>query len=163
MKLSYLCLSVLFVFTGYVYGETKMINGQGLKIDSNYQPHKNPNSLFVQGELSTFVSCGSQYATWRQFPGAVQYKVIDLESNKVYASIGMMLSISESDNEIFDRYAKEPCNQIVSKDFSVNLNEVYFQGAPNNEIVNFELQAEYMGHKSNVLKLVNTPFQMKSF
>lgn len=114
-----------------------MSHGESLKIISNYQPHKSQNSLFVRGELSTFVNCGSQYATWRQFPRVIRYKVIDLESNIVYTSIDMVLSISESGNEIFEHYGKEPCNQIVSKDFSVYLNEIYFQNAPKNEIVNF--------------------------
>lgn len=163
MKISHLCFGVLIVFASFVQGETKMSNGQWLKINSNYQPHKNQNSLIVQGELSIFVNCGSQYSIWRQFPEAIQYKIIDLESNRVYTSIDMMLSISESGNEIFERYRKEPCNQIVSKDFSVYLNEIYFQDAPKNGIVNFELQAEYAGHKSNVLKFLNTPFQIKSF
>ena len=163
MKIFYFFISLILVLAGFLYGEDKMNNSQGLKIISDYQLNKTQNSLLVHGELSTFVNCGSQYATWRQFPRAIQYKVIDLESNKVYTSIDMMLSISENGNEIFDRYGKEPCNQIVSKKFSVNLNEIYFQDSSKSEIVNFELQAEYVGHKSNILKFVNTPFQIKSF
>ena len=161
MKIYHLSIIILLVLANYVYGGAKMTGDQGFEINSNYKLHK--NSLLVQGELSTFVNCGSQYATWRQFPGAIQYKVIDLESNKVYTSINMMLSISEDGNEIFEHYSKEPCSKIVSKDFSIDLSDIYFQDAPKIKIVNFEFQAEYLGHKSNVLKFVNIPLQMNSF
>ncbi len=163
MKTILLSLVTLLVLANFVCGKTKMNDEQGLKIISNNQPNENHNSLFVQGELSTFVNSGSQYATWGQFPRAIQYKIIDLDTDEVYTSIDMMLSISESGNENFERYGKEPCNQVVSKEFSVSLHEIYFQNAPKNAICNFELQAEYAGHKSNILKFIKTPFQMKSF
>ncbi len=163
MTIISLSLIAFLFFINPVYGKNKMNDEQGLKIISNNQPNEKYNSFFVDVELSTFVNCGSQYATWRQFPMAIQYKIIDLDTNKVYTSIDMMLSISESGNEIFERYRKEPCNQVVSKKFSVSLDEIYFQNRPKNAILNFELQAEYAGYKSNKLKFLKAPFNIKSF
>lgn len=140
-----------------------MKEDQGLKITFDQASYNETKSIEVQGILSTFVNCGSQYATWRQFPGAINYTLKNLDTGDIYNSVDMMLSISESGNDIYDRYSKEPCNTIVSKDFSVVLNHIFFQKMSKTKVFNFELQAEYAGHKSNILIFKKIPLHIKGY
>jgi len=67
---------------------------QGLVIsfDGNVQRTR----IEIHGTYSTFVNCGSQYATWHQFPSAICYAIRDLDSGEIYLSINNELSISPS-------------------------------------------------------------------
>lgn len=138
-------------------------SGEGLTITIDQISSGEPKNIIIRGVLSTFVNCGSQYATWRQFPRAIRYTVKNLANADIYNSINMELSISESGNDIFDFYSKEPCDTVVSKDFSVSLNNIYFEKAPKAEIYKFELQAEYAGHRSNTVTLKDIPISLKTF
>lgn len=163
MRTIFYACACFLALSGFGLGANEMNNDQGLKIVFDQELYNETKNFRVQGVLSTFVNCGSQYATWRQFPQAIQYKLINLVSGDIYISIDGTLSISESGNKIYDYYSKQPCNQVVSQDFFVDLNQIYFQNAPKSEILNFELQAEYVGHKSNILKFTKKPFHITSF
>lgn len=140
-----------------------METDEGLKINFDQVSSGESQNIIVRGVLSTFVACGSQYAIWRQFPQAIRYTIKNLDNDDIYKSIDMQLSISESGNDIFDFYRKEPCDIVVSKDFSVSLNDIFFEEVPNAKVFNFEFQAEYAGHKSNILIFENMPFGLKGF
>jgi hypothetical protein len=159
--LLYFCL--FLAVDGAWVGANEMSKKQELKITFDQDFYKETKNFRIFGTLSTFVNCGSQYATWRQFPQAMQYRLVNLDSGETHTSVNMMLSISESGNEIFDHYGKQPCDQVVSKDFSISLNEVYFNESSKSAISNFELQAEYAGHTSNTLTFTKTPLSIKTF
>lgn len=148
-------LILLLTLNGLNAGAKEVIKDQGFNIEFDQALYNETKVINLQGSLSTFVNCGSQYATWRQFPRAVNYTIKNLDTNEIYNSIDMQLSISEEGNYIFDKYAKEPCDTVVSKDFFASLDDIYFEKAPKANILNFELQTEYAGHKSNVLIFKN--------
>jgi hypothetical protein len=140
-----------------------MDSTEGLDLSLDQKSYDETGDIKIDGRLSTFVNCGSQYAMWRQFPRAIKYTLKDLDSGATYNSIDMTLSISEHGTDIYEKYRQQPCDQVVSKSFTVNLNEVFFKESPNQPIKNFELQAEYAGHISDTLKITNTSFQLKVF
>ncbi len=140
-----------------------MSDNQGFSISYDHGSYEENKVIVVQGTLSTLVKCGSQYAVWHQFPQAVRYTLKDLDSASIYHSVDMALSISENGDEVYAHYAKEPCGKVVSQDFSIVLNDIYFQQPPKEEISHFQLYAEYWGFTSNSLTFAKTPLQIKGF
>lgn len=72
----------------------------------------------LSGRLQTYVRAGSQYATWRQFPGSVRYE-LEKPSGDKEMTIDMSMSISD-DQETYEHYGREPADQIVGKSYSLN-------------------------------------------
>ena len=121
------------------------------------------SEIIISGSYTTFVNCGSQYAIWHQFPGAIHYTIKDLESGEVYASINNELSISPSGSQIYDEYAKKECGKVVTEKFSIVLNDVYFLNPPATSIKNFELSCRYYNDPSNTIKISNKSIYLKQF
>ncbi len=141
----------------------KMSDTKGLKIRLNEDQALDKNKVQIDGHFSTFVTCGSQYATWHQFPETINYTIKDLKTGETYQSIDNTLSISWDGNEVYEEYSNKPCDQIISEDFSVYIEDVYFIEAPENLIENFELTAEYFGYKSNTIVVNNSKLKLKKF
>jgi hypothetical protein len=76
-------------------------------------------TLPLAGRLEVYVKGGSQYGTWRQFPEAIRYEV-RLPSGATEMTIDVSMNISDSE-DTYDAYADEPGNQVVGKDFEVDL------------------------------------------
>lgn len=142
--------------------EQKSID-EGFSIKFDRVGYENSKDIIVSGSFSIFVNCGSQYALWHQFPAGIRFTVKDLDSDAEYLSANTELSISWDGNQIYEEYAKMPCNTAVGEDFSMVLNDMYFERGPNKEIVNFELRAAYAGKESNVLTFIAVPFIVKGF
>ncbi len=119
------------------------------EIEVSTDDFKTNGEIIINGELSIFVNCGSQYAIWYQFPETIQYTLKNIDTEDIFRSIDNERSISWNGNEVYDHYAKEPCNKIVTQRFSVFLKNIYFINPPENPIENFELTASYLGETSN--------------
>ncbi len=156
-----------FVWLVYFYSITSGVEAvedfQGIKIDFNHQKYQEQHKLEIIGSFAMFINCGSQYAIWSQFPDVIRYSLTDLDSKTTYQSIDNELSISWDGNEVYDRYASEPCDKIVEKTFSMELANVYFQDAPKDPITNWTLSAFYLGYESNLLTFNHTSLILKSF
>lgn len=139
--------------------EENLSNAHGLSIWFDNSTYEERKDIVIHGNLSTFVNCGSQYAIWHQFPEAIKFTLQNLDSGEVYFSGGGELSISWDGNQVYEAYAKEPCNEVVSKFFSISLNSIYFRDLPKNTVKNFKLQAEYVGHTSNSLSFRGVQFK----
>jgi REP element-mobilizing transposase RayT len=140
-----------------------MSASEEFKIQFDESKYADTKEFVIHGAFTTFVNCGSQYAIWFQFPDAVRYTLKDLDSGEVYQSINRELSISRDGNQVYDEYAKTPCNKVIEKEFSVALSDVYFMNSPKKAIKNFELHADYAGHKSNTILFKVRPFFLKEF
>jgi hypothetical protein len=116
----------------------------------------------IGGTLSVFVKCGSQYAIWEQFPANIPFVLKDLDTDNVYESNYIELSISWDGNNVYEEYAEEPCDQVVSKDFTLTLTSVYLTSPPKTEVSNFELKAVYSGFSSNTLVIKGEPIILNS-
>lgn len=163
LRIIFLHLCVLsFVLASKVEAHV-LQNDQGLNLVFDDALYKKTKDIRVNGVFSIFVNCGSQYALWYQFPASIRYTLTDLDSGAIYFSVDNELSISWSDNQVYEAYAKEPCNQIISKTFSVLLNDIYFQNVPRKKINHFKLQAEYAGQTSNPLTFKGVLFDIKSW
>lgn len=138
-----------------------MSENQGLEIyfDENRAGEK--DKVLIHGTLSIFVNCGSQYAIWSQFPRNVRYVIKDLDTEEVFESIDEELSISWSGNDVYDNYAKEPCNKVVKKSFSIPLDTLYFINPPE-KLKNVELYAHCLGHRSASI-FINTELRLNTF
>lgn len=134
---------------------------QGFKIKMDEDLYEQKKEIYIRGSFSIFVNCGSQYAIWGQFPQAIRYKLKDLDSDTLYQSINMELSISWDGNQVYEDYAKMPCNKIITESFHENLHNIYFENAPDNPIKYYEVQAEYMNFVSEWIKIDNKPIQLK--
>jgi hypothetical protein len=159
-------VSILFVclfIVSLTMGSDKMDEYQGLKIDVDPSDFKESGEVKINGEFSIFVNCGSQYSTWFQFPATIQYTLKDLDTGDIFKSMDNELSISWDGNEIYDHYAKEPCNRIITKGFSTTLTEIYFENPSKKPITNFELNASYLGHTSNSLTINNVSVVLNNF
>lgn len=73
----------------------------------------------IIGRLQVYVRSGSQYATWRQFPGAIYYEVV-VEQGKINVTPNYTRSISE-DHSIHQKYSHMPSDQIVGTNFENNI------------------------------------------
>lgn len=133
---------------------------QGLTIRFDENWYKKEKEIKIDGVLSTFINCGSQYAILYQFPRGIRFMIKDLHTGKVYKSLNPEISYTHHGNQIYDRYSKMPCNKVVSEEFSIKLESIYFSEPPENVISNFELTAEY-SHESNKLTIKNTPIVLK--
>lgn len=138
-------------------------NGEGLTIELDEFLYQQEKQIYIKGVFGIFVNCGSQYAIWGQFPQVIRYKLKDLDSGIVYQSINRELSISWNGNQVYEEYAKKPCNKIITEQFSENLQEIYFENASKMSVKNYMLQAEYMNFVSAWIKIENKPIQLKSF
>lgn len=134
---------------------------QGLKIKLNENATK--GKFQVDGSFSTFVSCGSQYAMWSQFPKGVIYFIKDIKTNQVYESINNELSISWNGNEVYQEFSKKSCNEIVTEEFSVFLGDIYFEDAPAHLLESFELVAKYLKYTSNRISIESSNFEFRKF
>lgn len=158
MKRSILIINALFIVL--VIGAKELGDYQGINIKvSTSEPDQ---GLQISGALSVFVNCGSQYATWNQFPGTILYILKDLDNDVIYKSNDTELSISWDGNNVYEEYAKEPCDRIVTKEFSTRVSSIYFNQAPETEISNFELEASYLGFSSNTLVIKNNSIILNS-
>lgn len=106
--------------------------------------HKD-RELRVEGRLQTYVAAGSQYATWRQFPGSIRYEV-KASDGEIKESLDLTKSISE-DPSTYELYASEPCDQIVGQSFSVNAFDLCERLI--SEPGEYELCAIYQDRRSN--------------
>ena len=140
-----------------------MDNYQGLKLEIGHKTSDRASDIEINGELSTFVKCGSQYAIWYQFPEIIMYTLKDLTTGKTFVSSDNELSISWDGNDIYDEYAEKPCNKIITEKISVSLNSIYFDDPPKTPIVNFELQAHYLNHSSDPLIIKNSKVILSGF
>jgi len=155
------CLLIItLVFIALSAGASELDDYQGIKIEASTSDAE--QGVKISGALSVFVNCGSQYAIWHQFPEIISYTLKDLDSGHVYESNYAELSISWGGDTVHEMYAKEPCNKIVSKEFSVLLTGIFLNQPPENEIFNFELKASYMGFSSNTVVIKNTPLILNS-
>ncbi len=121
------------------------------------------SEIIISGSYSIFVNCGSQYAIWHQFPAAIHYTIKDMDSGEVYTSINNELSISPSDNQIYDDYAKRECGKIVTEKFSIVLTDIYFLSPPVDAIKNFELACRYYSDLSNTVQILDEKIYLKRF
>lgn len=158
MKKIILFISLLFIVLNS--GAKNLNDYQGISIE--VVAHEGASGLKINGALSKFINCGSQYAIWNQFPRTILYVLKDLDTGNVYKSDDTLLSISRIGNSIYERYAKEPCNKIVTKEFSNSVTSINFSPSPKTEIFNFELTASYMGFSSNTLVINNTSLILNS-
>ena len=134
---------------------------QGLII--SFDESVDQTQIEIHGTYTTFVNCGSQYAIWHQFPSAIRYAIKDLDSGEIYLSINNELSISPSDNQIYEAYSKKECGKVVSESFSVVLNDIYFVSSPKTPIKNLEISCSYYNTPSNSVKILNASLLLKSF
>jgi len=137
---------------------------QGLAIQVDANSIKGKSGLVeIEGILSVYVNCGSQYSTWNQFPQTILYVLKDLDTGNIFESVNLELSISWDGNQVYDEYSKKPCNQVVTERFSTSLADISFINPSNQTITNFELHASYLGRISNVLVIKNAPTVLKNF
>lgn len=87
-------------------GAEYMSVNQGSNIKFDSVKYKQTKTIIVNGVLSIFVNCGSQYALWYQFPRVIKYALKDLDSGNVYNSESNALSTSHDGNQIHEQYAK---------------------------------------------------------
>ncbi|MDH5178172.1 MAG: hypothetical protein OEZ39_02040 [Gammaproteobacteria bacterium] len=132
---------------------------QGLIIWFDENWYKEEKEIKIDGVLSTFINCCSQYAVWYQFPDIIRFKITDLDTGNVYESFSPDISYTHSGNRIYDMYSKMPCNKVVSKEFSIMLKSLYFPERPESIITDFELTADYC-HESNVLIFKDIPLEL---
>ena len=158
MKRGLLFLSLFFIILSI--GARELDDYQGINIETTESDLE--QGLNINGSISMFVNCGSQYSVWNQFPQTILYVLKDLNTGDIYKSNDTELSISESGNSTYERYGKEPCNKIVTKEFSSSITSIYFNRPPKTEISNFELKASYMGFSSNALVIKNTSLILNS-
>ncbi len=167
MRISYRPFLTAIILTSIMFGSIakadSMSDSKEFKIRFDESKYRETENIVIHGTFTTFVKCGSQYAIWNQFPGAVRYTLKDLDTNKTYQSVNTELSISWDGNQVYDEYAKMPCDKVIGKEFSVALNDVYFLDTPENAIENFELHAEYAGRTSNTIAAKNRQFLPKKF
>lgn len=124
MKLNFLVAGLTLISLSM---EAKcMDNYQGLKLDIDTGAVNETGDVVINGELSVFVKCGSQYAIWHQFPESITYTLKDLATGETFISSNNELSISWNGNEVYDEYAEKPCNKIITEKFTVFLNSIYF-------------------------------------
>ncbi len=193
MQKKFVGVCIAFILTSTVTKGASVDEPEGLSIAFNRQAYLeatviepeasnvsaiHTKAINITGSLVTFVNCGSQYAIWSQFPQVIRYALTDLDTYTVYQSVDNELSISWQGNSVYERYAKKPCDQLVTKNFSVNLQDVYFIDPPKNrnknkttgntksinvEISNFTLQAYYLAYKSKPLLFNETPLTLKGY
>lgn len=105
------------------------------------------------GRLQVYVKNGSQYAIWRQFPRAIYFEVIDELGNKTLTP-DPTRSISDH-HETYKRYASMPADQIVGKNFELN---IYQNVHP---IIakagRYQIRARYFGKSSNWVEVKIDP------
>jgi hypothetical protein len=136
---------------------------QGLKIRLDETEYQQNKQIHIRGSFSLFVNCGSQYAIWGQFPQSLTYKIKNLDSDVVYQSINRELSISWNGNDVYENYAQQPCNQIVTQEFSENLQDIPFIDAGKEALNNFAVQVEYMNFVSDWLVVKGKMLDLKKF
>lgn len=167
MRIAYLPFLPAFILMSVMFGSIakaeSMSDFEGFKIQFDESEYREVKAIEIRGAFATFVKCGSQYAIWSQFPGAIRYSLKDLDSNKIYQSANGELSISWDGSQVYDEYAKMPCDKVIEKEFSTALNDIYFVDSPKKAIRNFELHADYAGHTSNVIVFDKRPFFPKGF
>ena len=135
---------------------------QGLIIDVTTDDLEGEDEIQINGQLSIFVNPGSQYAIWSQFPDSVLYTLKDLDNGETYESHDTELSISWDGNGVYDMYSDRPCNRIITEEFSTLLTDINFRNPPKTPLVNFELQASYLGHSSNSVTINNASVSLSS-
>ena len=162
MKVTTKLILVLLIYCQFIKAEI-IDESQALILKFNHDFYEVDKGMVFDGSLSIFVNCGSQYATWYQFPSSIAYLIKDLDTDIIYKSENSERSISHSGNRIYDIYSKKPCNQIVTKEFHVKLKDIYFSPSVTKVITNFELTAFYYNKKSNSLIFNDTPLNLKSW
>jgi hypothetical protein len=110
--------------------------------------------LVVAGRLAVFVKDGEQYATWRQFPGAIRFRMLRAPAGIRHEFADLTLNISDT-NQVYANYAGMPSNRIVGKDFEMNLLPSY--PAVFNVPGIYEIDAEYGGQRSNPVTITLEP------
>ncbi len=153
LKLGIVVVGIFII--SFILEAKSMDEYQGLKIELDTNTFKQTGKVQINGQLSIFVNCGSQYATWFQFPQTILYILKDLDTGEVFKSVDTELSISWDGDQVYDTYAKEPCDRVVTEEFTAVLSNIYFKNPSKNTIANFELQASYLGHSSNSLIIQN--------
>jgi len=158
MKLSILVFNLLFITLATGAKDMESFQGMNLVVLNS----EAGQGIKIGGTLSVFVKCGSQYATWNQFPADIPFVLKDLDTGNVYESNYIELSISWDGNNVYEEYAKEPCNQVVTKDFTLTLTSIEFTSPPKTEVSNFELKAEYSEFTSNTIVIKGEPIVLNS-
>ncbi len=141
----------------------QMSEFQGLKIRLVEDASVDQDKVKISGRFSTFVTCGSQYATWFQFPQTIMYSIKDLKTGTVYESINNELSISWDGNSVYEEYSTEPCDQIVNEDFSVFVEDIYFINVPEDRLEDVEITAKYFGYTSNSIYVKGSNLKLRGF
>ena len=167
MRISYRPFVTAIILTSIMFGliakADSMSDSEEFKIQFDESKYREAEKIVIHGTFATFVKCGSQYAIWNQFPGAFKYTLKDLDTNKIYQSVNGELSISWDGNQVYDEYAKMPCDKVIEKEFSIALNDIHFMDSPKKAIKNFELYVDYAGRTSNAIVFKNRRFFPKEF
>lgn len=103
----------------------------------------------LRGEFSIYVPCGSQLSYWAEFPLAIEFS-LNNESGKSLSSIPGLSSVSY-DQSVFEYYAAQPCDQVVTEEIEIALKELFWE-LPEN-LTGFDIQGEYLGLHSNIVKI----------
>jgi len=145
---------------GLTTGAKELDDYQGINIEVSTSEVE--QGVKISGALSMFVNCGSQYSTWNQFPETILFVLKDLDTGNIYESNNTELSISWDGNNVYEMYAQEPCDKIVTKEFLLTVTSIYFNHPPKTEVSNFELKASYLGFSSNIVLIKNTSLVLNS-
>ena len=105
--------------------------------------------LIIRGVFRTYVKCGSQYATWYQFPETVQFTLKNLDTNEEHTSRNTELSISP-DQRTIERYSSMPCDQIHRRYFEQNIFDYFTKYIPT--AGSYEIFAFYKTSKSEPIR-----------
>ena len=108
--------------------------------------------LPLAGRLQIWVSAGSQYATWRQFPAAIRYEVRE-PLGGVSMTPDLSLSISDS-SEMYAGYGERPCDQVVGQNFEADVFATLCGGLLSGTPTipgpgRYQIRAHHMGRVSN--------------
>lgn len=107
----------------------------------------------IKGMLRVYVAVGSQYAMWRQFPSAMRFEV-ETPDGDVNKSMDRSMSISD-DSETYERYAREPANQVVGQEFETNAYDKIQSFVEKPGI--YRIRADYEGILSNWIEVEVAP------
>ncbi len=103
----------------------------------------------LKGMLRVYVAVGSQYAMWRQFPSSMRFEV-ETPHGDIGKSMDLSMSISD-DSETYERYAREPANQVVGKGFEIDAFDKISSYVDKPGI--YRIRAEYEGILSNWIEI----------
>jgi hypothetical protein len=124
-------------------------DAEGFVLQTRSSSSLSAERIPLRGRLQTYVRDGSQYATWRQFPASIRYE-LEKPSGEKEMTLDLSMSISD-DQETSERYSREPADQILGKDFSVNAFDKL--GGIIGEAGKYRVRAHYEGFVSNWVDL----------